>query len=255
MSNQQDKARAFHALHIKGDPVVLYNMWDVGSAKAVEKAGAKALATGSRAVAGALGCDDGESLPLDEAIQHVARIVSTTELPVTMDFEGGYSRDVHVLRANALVALGTGVIGFNFEDQIVGTDSLYGVVEQCERIAALRDACSQANVDVFINARTDIFLKAPRDTHCDAMVDHALERSAAYRDVGASGFFIPGLVDPALLARICLQSALPINVMTMAGAPSNRQLADMGVARISYGPGPWRLAMAYVEESARAVYS
>jgi 2-methylisocitrate lyase-like PEP mutase family enzyme len=252
MTTQQDHATAFHALHIKGDPLILFNIWDVGSANAVAKAGAKALATGSRSVAGALGFGDGEMVPLALALEHVSRIVAASDLPVTLDFEGAYAQGPDGVAANTTAALTTGVIGFNFEDQILGTGELYTIPDQATRIAAMRGACVASGVNAFINARTDIFLKAPRDTHDSAMVDHAIERALAYQAAGASGFFAPGLVDLALITKLCAACPLPVNVMALPGAPDNKALASAGVARISYGPIPWASAMAFVEESARA---
>jgi 2-methylisocitrate lyase-like PEP mutase family enzyme len=252
MTTQQDRATAFHALHIKGDPVIMFNIWDAGSAASVAKAGAKALATGSRSVAGALGYDDGEALPLEMALAHVAAIVARAVLPVTFDFEGAYARDLDMVAANTRTALGTGVIGFNFEDQIVGGEGLYSIPDQSARIAAMRGACDAAGVNAFINARTDIFLKAPRDTHSADKVEHAIARSLAYADAGASGFFAPGLVDLDLITQLCAACPLPVNVMALPGAPDNGALANAGVARISYGPIPWVKAMAFVEDSARA---
>jgi 2-methylisocitrate lyase-like PEP mutase family enzyme len=252
MTSQQDHAAAFHALHIKGDPVILFNIWDAGSAAAVTKAGAKALATGSRSVAGAYGFDDGEVIPMALLLDNARRIVAGSALPVTLDFEGAYARDPDTVAAHTRSALGIGVIGFNFEDQIVGSSELYDIPEQAARIAAMRGACKAAGVDAFINARTDIFLKAARDTHNAEMVEHAIARSLAYADAGASGFFIPGLVDPALIKAVCEASPIPVNVMALPGAPDNVALAELGAARISYGPIPWAKAMAFVEESARA---
>jgi 2-methylisocitrate lyase-like PEP mutase family enzyme len=252
MTSQQDQAAAFHALHSKSDPVILFNIWDAASARAVAKAGAKALATGSRSVAGAYGFDDGEQIPMDLLLDNARRIVATNTLPVTLDFEGAYARDPDTISTHTRGALGTGVIGFNFEDQIVGGEGLYSIPDQAARIAAMRGACAAAGVDAFINARTDIFLKAPRDTHNADMVEHAIARSLAYADAGASGFFIPGVVDPALIKAVCDASPIPVNVMALPGAPDNAALANIGVARISYGPIPWAKAMAFVEESARA---
>jgi 2-methylisocitrate lyase-like PEP mutase family enzyme len=252
MTSQQDRATTFHALHLKGSPVILFNIWDVGSAAAVIKAGAKALATGSRSVASAYGYDDGEKIPLDLLLDNARRIVTSTSLPVTLDFEGAYARDPDSVAAHTRAALETGVIGFNFEDQIVGTAELYAIPDQAARIAAMRGACKAAGVDAFINARTDVFLKAPRNSHSADMVEHAIARSLAYAQAGASGFFIPGLVDPALIKAVCDASPIPVNVMALPGAPDNTSLAEMGVARISYGPIPWAKAMAFVEENARA---
>jgi 2-methylisocitrate lyase-like PEP mutase family enzyme len=252
MTSQQDKATAFHALHVKGDPVILFNIWDAGSAKAVEKAGAKALATGSRSVAGALGFDDGEALPMLDALANAARIVAATDLPLTLDFEGGYATSPADVAANVSQALDTGVIGFNFEDQILGSAELYSIEDQAARIAAIRKASAANGVNAFINARTDIFLKAPRDTHDSSMVDLAIARCLAYGDAGASGFFIPGLVNLDLVAKICDASPLPVNVMMFPDITSKAELAALGVARISHGPFPWYQAMAFVEENARA---
>jgi 2-methylisocitrate lyase-like PEP mutase family enzyme len=252
MTSQQDHATAFHALHVKGSAVILFNIWDAASAGAVAKAGAKAIATGSRSVAGAYGFDDGEQIPMDLLLDNARRIVKATALPVTLDFEGAYARDPDTIATHTRAALGTGVIGFNFEDQIVGTSELYAIPEQAVRIAAMRGACNTAGVDAFINARTDIFLKASRDTHNGDMVEHAVARSLAYAEAGASGFFIPGLVDPDLIQAVADACPLPVNVMALSDAPDNVALANIGIARISYGPIPWAKAMAFVEESARA---
>jgi 2-methylisocitrate lyase-like PEP mutase family enzyme len=251
MTIQQDRAAAFHALHIKGTPLILFNIWDAGSAVAVAKAGGKALATGSRSVAGALGYDDGEVLPLAMALANVAGIVARAALPVTLDFEGAYARDPDRVAANTAAALETGVIGFNFEDQIVGGEGLYSIPDQSARIAAMRGACDAAGVYAFINARTDVFLKASRDTHTVEMIDQALTRAIAYQEAGASGFFAPGLADLTLITQLCAQCPLPINIMASPVSPSNADLAKAGVSRISYGPRPWAHAMMFVEDQAR----
>jgi 2-methylisocitrate lyase-like PEP mutase family enzyme len=242
------KFETFAALHRPGDPVILYNVWDAGSAKAVAAAGAKAIATGSASVSEANGFADGEKLPMEFAITNAARIVETVELPVTVDFEGGYAADPAQAGANVARLNATGAIGCNFEDQIVGSNQLYAIGEQAERIVAVRKAVGD---DFFINARTDIFLKAPMETHDASMVDHALERARAYADAGASGFFVPLLADLALLERFCAKSPLPVNFMTFPGCPSNAEVSRTGIARISYGPFPHRALMTQLEESAR----
>ncbi len=148
-------ARTFAELHVAGDPLVLFNAWDAGTAAAVAKARAKAIATGSVSVANANGFDDGEQLPLDLAIANAERVVRAVELPVTIDFEGGYAAGGKKLEENFRRLAATGAVGCNFEDQIVGTDDLYPVEEQAERIAAARRG---AGADFFINVRTDLFL-------------------------------------------------------------------------------------------------
>lgn len=248
----QDRHAAFAALHVPGTPLVLFNIWDAGSARAVVAAGAEAVATGSASVAGANGFADGEGLPMDAALDNATRIVAAVEVPVTIDFEGGYAAAPDALGANIARLAATGAIGCNLEDQVVGGDGLYPVAEQSARIAAARAAAGDA---FFINARTDIFLKAKGDAHDPAMVDEAIARARAYADAGASGFFAPGLADPALIARMCEGSPIPVNIMTFPGVPANGELARLGVARISYGPGPWRQAMAALTEAARPLYA
>jgi 2-methylisocitrate lyase-like PEP mutase family enzyme len=237
----------FAKLHVAGDPLVLFNVWDPGSAAAVARSGAKAIATGSASVAAANGFPDGEQLPIELALANAARIVHAVDLPVTIDFEGGYAAEARSIERNFASLATTGAAGCNFEDQRVGSDRLYSIEDQAKRIAAGRRGAGPA---FFINARTDLFLKAPRETHDEAMVDEALERARAYADAGANGFFVPLLSDLALLERVCARSPLPVNFMAFPGCPSNAELAATGVARISHGPFPHRALMAKLTEMA-----
>jgi len=247
--NQSEKAKRFAELHVKGTPLLLYNAWDAGSAKAISAAGAKAIATSSWSVAEAQGYRDGESIPIALAQQIVARIAATIEAPVTVDFEGGYSEDDGALADNISRLLDTGVIGINFEDRVVKGSGLYSVDRQARRIGAIRKAAEQKGVDLFINARTDVFFEHGEDAA--QAVSEALGRAKAYTAVGASGFFIPGLVDDALIGRICEGVTLPVNVMVMDGVPSTDRLSELGVARISYGPIPYIRAMRALGQEAR----
>jgi 2-methylisocitrate lyase-like PEP mutase family enzyme len=247
-----DRYRAFAALHEPGRPLILYNAWDAGSARAVERAGAKAIATGSWSVAAAQGYDDGEALPLEEALANAARIAGAVALPVTIDFEGGYAPKPAAVRANMARLLQTGAIGCNFEDRIVGGDGLYTPDAQAQRVAAAR---AGVGPHFFINARTDIFLKSKPETHDDAKIDEAIIRAEAYAAAGASGFFVPGLVDLTLMERLCQAVDLPVNFMAFPGAPSTRDVAKNGVARVSYGPNPYRSAMAALTADAQAAFA
>ena len=249
--NQSAKAARFAALHVKGAPLLLYNAWDAGSAQAILDAGAKAIATSSWAVAEAQGYRDGEAIPVELVEQIEARIAGTIDVPVTMDFEGGYSDDDQVLAANVFRLLALGVVGMNFEDRVVKGVGLYAVDRQAHRIAAIRDAADKQGVNLFINARTDVFLG--QQGNPAQSVGEALERAKAYASAGASGFFIPGLQDAALIGRICDGTALPVNVMVMDGVPSNERLSTLGVARISYGPIPYIRAMKALKEDALKV--
>ncbi len=251
MTNQTTRAESFAALHKKGDPVILYNIWDAGSAAAVRDAGAKALATGSAPVAMAQGYSDGQNVPFDMALENARRIVDAVDIPVSMDIEGGYADDALGIAANVQRALETGVIGFNFEDQIVGTKDLYDIEIQAARVAAMREGCDAAGIPAFINARTDIFLKAHPDTHDEAKLEDAMARAKAYADAGASGFFAPGLKDEGLIARLCDSTDLPVNIIALPGTPDTPKLAELGVARVSYGPVPYREMLAWLQDKAR----
>lgn len=251
---QADKARRFAELHVKGDPVVLYNIWDAGSAKAVAKAGAKAIATGSWSVAAAQGFADGQAIPLDVLLRIVARIVAAVDLPVSVDFEGGYADEPAAVADNVKRVIEAGAVGINFEDQVVGGDGLHEAGHQAERIAAIRAAAEALGMPLVVNARTDLFLKESDGTRHASLMAEAKSRAEAYQAAGGSSFFVPGLVDEALIGDICAASALPVNVMMWRGSPSLARLKELGVARVSYGPGPFMSLMQTLEESARAVY-
>ena len=248
MISQTDKVAHLAALHTPGDPLILFNIWDAGSARAVEKAGAKALATGSFSVAGAQGFGDGEAMPLDLVIANARRIAMLTDLPVSLDFEAGYAEDLDGVRTNSELLVDAGIAGINMEDQLIGSDELRAIAEQSARIAVA------ARAGLFVNARTDVFIKAPADAHDDALVAKALERAAAYSDAGARSFFVPMLTDADLIRAVCDRSPVPVNVMMKPGTPDCPTLAALGVARISYGPGPWRNAMAWLEDQARSIF-
>ena len=245
------KARQFAALHVPGDPVILYNAWDPGSAKAVAEAGAEAIATGSASVAMANGYGDGQQVPLQLVLDNAERIAKAVDLPVTVDFEGGYGVAPEEVMRNVSLLASAGAIGCNFEDQVIGGEGLHPISFQAERIRAIRSATLSF---FFINARTDIFLQAKAEAHDDAKVDAAIERARAYAEAGASGFFVPGLADLQLLKRVCEASPIPVNFMAFPGAPSAAEVAAAGVARISHGPFPYKLAMKALKDGAAAAF-
>jgi 2-methylisocitrate lyase-like PEP mutase family enzyme len=242
-----EKFETFAALHVPGDPLVLYNIWDVGSARAVAEAGAKALATGSHPVGDASGFGDAQQVPLDYVFANARRIVEAVELPLSVDFEGAYSANPEEGGENARRLADTGAVGCNFEDQVIGGDGLHPLDLQVERIAAIRRA---VGASFFINARTDLFLKT--QTYDDALIDQVIERGKAFADAGASGFFVPRLSEPAQIERVVREVPLPLNVIAFPGAPDKAVWADAGVARISHGPFPHRALMATLTDMAKA---
>jgi 2-methylisocitrate lyase-like PEP mutase family enzyme len=237
----------FAALHVPGDPVILYNIWDVGSARAIAEAGAKALATGSHPVGDASGFGDAQQVPLDYVFANAGRIVEAIDLPLSVDFEGAYSADPDQGAANVARLAETGAVGCNFEDQVVGGENIHPVDLQVKRIAAIRRAVGD---DFFINARTDLFLKT--QTYDDALVGQVIERGKAFAEAGASGFFVPRLSDPPQIERVVREVPLPLNVIAVPGAPDHKVWAAAGVARISHGPFPHKSLMARLTEMAKA---
>jgi 2-methylisocitrate lyase-like PEP mutase family enzyme len=244
------KFETFAALHVPGDPVILYNIWDVGSALAVVAAGAKALATGSHPVADANGWPDGQQVPIEFAFANAKRIVDAVEMPLTVDFESAYSTEPEEGGANVARLKDTGAIGCNFEDQVIGGEGVHPLDLQVRRIAAIRRAVGS---DFYLNARTDLFLKT--QTYDDALVDQVVERGKAFADAGASGFFVPRLADPKQIERVVREVPLPLNVIAVPGAPDKGVWSDAGVARISHGPFPHRALMANLTEMARSAIS
>ena len=249
--NQKEKAEAFKSLHVKASPVILFNIWDAGSARTIEQAGAKAIATGSWSVAAAHGFDDGEKIPLAILLANIKRIVDSVALPVTLDFETGYARDLSSLKENIRAVIAAGAIGINFEDRIVGADGLQTIEDQSARIKAIREAADETSIPLFINARTDVFLKTYPAKHNESELEEALRRAAAYAEAGASGLFAPGLRDPELIEELCERSPLPVNILVLPDTSPTKTMAQLGVARISYGAAPYRQMSEALKEAAQ----
>ncbi len=218
---------SFRDRHFHGDPIVLPNAWDAASARVIEQAGAVAVATTSAGVAWSLGVPDGNRLRRDDAIEAVARIVRAVDVPVTADVESGYGDVAATVRG----VVAAGAAGINIED---------GAERQVRRVADARAAGGDA---LFVNARIDTFLSGAGG------IEETVSRALAYLDAGADGIFVPGVVDPAVVAELVERIPAPLNVMAGPGAPSVAELAKLGVRRISVGPA---IAVAAYELAARA---
>jgi len=247
MNTQEQKGEQFRMLHVAGEPLVLFNIWDPGSAKAVAKSGAKALATSSWAVSAALGYSDGEHTPLNLAIDNLLRITNATNLPVTVDLESGYGDSPAAVGETIALAIQAGAIGCNLEDSFPENGSLREVGQQVERLRQARKTADRTEVSFFINARTDVFLSQKRLGA--TLLASVLDRARAYAEVGADGLFVPGLNDLDLIAELTKASPLPVNIMVLQGADIGA-LAKHGVARVSYGADPYAQAMSALQEAA-----
>ncbi len=242
-----DHIDRFRALHVPGDPLILVNIWDAGSAKAVAAAGAKAIATGSFGVAGAQGRSDGEDFPLEDVFANLDRILGVTDLPVTIDMESGYGADPAAVGASVARAKDAGAAGINMEDRLPGATSLLPIAEAVARYRAAADT------GIFVNARCDTFRGADVARDGDALVAATLERARAYADAGAGSLFVPFLLDRGCIGAICDASPLPVNILRGKGGPTHAELAALGVARISHGHQPWAAAMAWLTGQAAQV--
>jgi 2-methylisocitrate lyase-like PEP mutase family enzyme len=239
------KARAelFRSLHTPGHPLVLPNAWDAASARVVEEAGAAAVATTSSGVAWALGAADGNHADRDEVLRALARIVAAVDIPVSADIEGGYADDPEGVAETIRGVLAAGAVGINIEDS--QGPALRDTAEQSARIAAARTAADEAGVALFIHARTDTYLRGAGG------LPETLARATAYLAAGASGIFVPGVTDPALVADLASAIDAPLGILTGPGAPPVPELAAAGPARISIGGALAESAYALVRRAAR----
>jgi 2-methylisocitrate lyase-like PEP mutase family enzyme len=228
--------------------LVLPNAWDAGSARLIERAGARAIATTSGGVSWSLGRPDGEGIGRDEQVEVVARIVAAVRVPVSADIEGGYGPgpDDVASTVRAVVAVGAG--GVNLEDSR-RDGTLFSAEDQSLRIAAARAAAADAGAPgLVINIRTDVFL-FEIGAASDRLGD-VLARADAYATAGADGLFVPGVVDEQTIRALVAGSPLPINVMAGPGAPAVGELAAMGVRRISMGTALAEAAYLVTERAA-----
>ena len=241
-----EAAVAFRALHVPGRPLVLPNAWDTASARIIEEAGAAAVATTSAGLAWDLGTADGDRLDRERALGAVQQIAAAVRVPVSADIESGYAVDAEGVGETIRAVLAAGAVGVNIEDALYeGQAPLRPVVEQAERIAAVRASADAAGVPLFVNARIDTYLRGA------GKVEETLERAAAFLAAGADGIFVPGAVDPVTVKTLVEGVEGPLNVMVGPGAPSVVELAALGVARISAGSGLAQAAHAVVRRAAR----
>lgn len=181
----------------------------------------------------------------------VARIAKAVALPLTVDFEAGYAVDPEGIGMNVRRLLDLGVVGLNFEDQVINGAGLISIEEQAARLRSVRDAVEKSGIPAFINARTDVFLKATAGADHAGLLDDALTRQVAYAEAGADGFFVPGLTDRTLIARLGEAATLPVNVMMTSDLVTFREIAALGVSRISFGPAPYMQMTSTLEREAR----
>ncbi len=229
-----DRATELRRLHTDPELLVLVNVWDVASARVVaDLPGCRAVATASHSIAASFGYPDGEVIPASLMIEAIGRIAAAVDLPVTADLEAGYGDVGETVRR----AIGVGVVGANIEDEMRPLDEAVAGVR-----AAVR-ACEAEGVPFVLNARTDAYLLAGDRDPADLLSD-AIERGRAFLEAGADCVFVPGQLDAATVRRLVEGiGERKVSVLGLPGTPEPRELAELGVARVSFGPWPQRVAM------------
>ncbi|MEU8385462.1 isocitrate lyase/phosphoenolpyruvate mutase family protein [Streptosporangium sp. NPDC048865] len=242
------KAAALRALHVPGRPLVVPNVWDAASARAVEAAGFPVIATGSAAIAPVLGYDDGEETPVEEMLAAIARISRSVGLPVTADMERGYGLEPAEL-VERLVAAGAS--GCNLEDSDPRTEVMVDAGEQAAYLRAVRDAATAAGADLVINARVDTYMNGTGDA--EERLAESVRRGRRYLEAGADCVY-PIFASEAGAVRALVEGiGGPVNILFRPGTPSLGELASLGVARVSFGHGLHRAVQAYADRMLTAI--
>jgi 2-methylisocitrate lyase-like PEP mutase family enzyme len=252
MSDQVERAQEFANLHIKGEPIIIYNAWDGGSAKAIASAGAKAIATGDHPVgfSHGYGEDDFSEFTFDIYLPTIKEISKRVgNLPFSVDINNANGLTGDELKDRIRIILETGAVGINYEDQLPDGSGVQPIEEQVKRIKTIRDAADDVGVPLFINSRTDIFALGDSDKHSE-LLSEAIERGKAYKEAGGNSFFVPGLVDIDLIKQLCDSIELPVNIIKLPGAPTTKELISAGVGRVSYGPMPQMAMIAWLKDQA-----
>lgn len=252
MTKNFEKLKSLHELPT---PLILYNCWDVASARAIQQGGASVIATSSYAISESLGAVDGEHLTFDEMLLVITRIALNVNLPLTVDIESGYANDLEELAQNMERLLAIGVCGVNLEDQLIGSTNptLCNTEEQCDKIKTIKETAAKMSTDIFVNARTDVFFQGREET--EDLAREAINRAKAYKEAGADAIFIPGLLSPNLIRAFVEKSPLPVNVMMMDGMLSSEELQKIGVKRISYGPFSFFRANLAIQQEVERIFA
>jgi 2-methylisocitrate lyase-like PEP mutase family enzyme len=240
----QARATELRRLHTDPAILVLVNVWDAASARTVASVpGCRAIATASWAIAAAHGLADGEVIGRDGMLEVVRRVAGSVHLPVTADLEGGYGETPAAVAETVARAIEAGAVGCNLEDGVQDGE-LRDAEDAAARVAAARERAGIEGVPVVINARTDVYLRGADDPEA------AILRGQAYARAGADCIFVPGVRDSQTIRALVEGIDAPVSVLATPGAPSVSELQQLGVARVSFGPGPMGVALAALARTA-----
>ena len=250
-SSQKVKAEHFKKLHQGSEILILPNIWDSLGAALLESLGYPAVATASASVALTNGYEDGEHIPFREVLIRLETITDSVKVPVTADIESGYAITDEALEKNIEQVISTGIVGINLEDHDKQSDTLFSLETQSKRIRLVRKVAETMNVPLFINARTDVYLRGKGFITPEEKLNETLRRGKAYLDAGADGLFPPAMKDKDELAKLVASLRCPVNVIAFPGIPDFKTLKEIGVARISLGPGFLKIAIRAMKQLAQ----
>ena len=233
------KAQTFLSLHTSGELLILPNVWNPIGARVLESQGYPAIATASASIAESLGYEDGENIRLETMLETMFRISRSVRVPVTADIEAGYSDTVEALKETIVRVMETGVVGINLEDSLTEGGPLRSIPQQCERIAAVREVASRADLHLVINARVDSFLSDGFNSQQER-IENAVVRAQSYIEAGADCIYPIGPGDRETLIQLRGRIAAPINVFASPKALRLTDLHQMGINRVSFGPQVFR---------------
>ena len=241
--SQAAKAQHLLSLHTNGTLLILPNVWNPIGARMLEAKGYSAVATASAAIAESMGYSDGEQIKLDTMLEMVTRIVRSVDVPITADFEAGYSDTIEGLQENISRLLDTGAVGLNFEDSFDDSAHLRPISEQVERIQAVREVAERRSVHLVINARADSFF-AEGFSSDEERIEDVVTRLNAYTKAGADCVYPVGRGDKETLKILRKRISAPINVLATAKTASLKDLQELGINRVSFGPYIFRSLLA-----------
>lgn len=247
---QSQKEKQLFQLHHEHAILVLPNVWDALGARILEELGYKAVATASASIALANGYQDGENIPFDDLLSILKTIVMSVNIPVTADVESGYAKNNQQLKDNIKRLIDTGIAGINFEDGRHDEQKLFTKEEQSEKINVIKRTASEMGSALFINARTDVFIKENNLSN-EEKVAEAIVRGKAYKDAGADCLYPIFLKEKESLVTIMNEVSLPINILMVPGIPDFPTLKEIGLARISLGPGFLKYAISSMKNIAQ----
>jgi len=241
--SQHEKAQLFYKLHHSGDLLVLPNIWDCLGANLLESLGYPAIATASFAVAVTNGYPDGENIPFNDLLTILKKITKSVNVPVTADIESGFAETEDQLKENIRQVIQTGIAGINIEDTDKKTHDLFPVEIQSQRIKVIRKVAEEMNVPLFINARTDVYVRGKGFDIPGAKLSETIRRGLGYKEAGADCFFPLAVQKEAEIKTIVDQLQMPVNIILIPGIPELNTLQTIGVKRVSLGPGFLKVAI------------